>query len=134
MHILSFLYPHEKGYVFNKEHFIKVHLPLGIGLTHKHLGMKPVKIVVFVPTRGGDGSPDSAPYGAISSVYFETRAEVDRFATLFDYQEAAERLSADFKNYTPHPPQVMLSETVDLLDMEGMIAGFQAVEEHAAPK
>lgn len=131
MHVLSFLYPHEAGAVFNKEHFLRVHLPLGIGLTHKHLGLKPIKILVFTPTRGGDGTADSAIYGAVSSVFLESRADLDKFATLFNYQEAAERLSADFKNYTPHPPQVLLSETVELNDMDALIAQFKAMEHSA---
>jgi hypothetical protein len=131
VHILSFLYPHEKGTVFNQDHFLRVHLPLGIGLTQKHLAVKPIKILIFTPTRGGDGQSDSAAYGAISSVFFETRAEVDKFATLFNYQEAAQRLSADFKNYTPHPPQVLLSETIELTDMDAMIAAFHEMEKRA---
>lgn len=131
MHVLSFMYPHEPGTVFNQDHFLRVHLPLGIGLTHKHLGLKPVKILVFTPTRGGDGSADSAAYGAVSSVFLESRADLDKFATLFNYQEAAERLSADFKNYTPHPPQVLLSETVELNDMDALIAQFGKMEHSA---
>lgn len=114
MYMLAFMYPHQPGQPFNYQHFIGVHLPLGIGLTEKYLGLKPVKIVVHTPTAGGDGTADSARYGAVSHVYFETEAEVNKFATLFSFEEAARRLSDDFKNYTPQPPEILIAQVHEL--------------------
>lgn len=109
MYMLAFMYPHEPGTTFNYDHFIDVHLPLGIGLTEKYLGIKPTHMVVHDGTTGADGTADSARYGAISCCYFDSRDAVDKFATLFSFEEAARRLSEDFANYTPHPPEIIVS-------------------------
>ena len=50
MYMVAFMYPNKKGATFNFEHFVKVHLPLGLHQTFKHLGIKPVKLVVYSPT------------------------------------------------------------------------------------
>lgn len=125
MHILAFMYPNEPGAKFDKDHFLKVHLPLGLGLTAKHLGLKPQKVVLYTPTRGADGQSESARYCAISSVFFNTEAEVGKFSGLFDVEEAARRLSEDFPNYTPHPPEIVTGEVTEITDIDGMIRRFE---------
>ena len=123
MHMVAFMYPNRPGETFNYDHFVKVHLPLGVGLTKKHLDLKPKKIVVYAPTRSSDPNAQ-APYIAISSVFFETQAEADKFARLFEVEEAARRLSADFPNYTPAPPEVLVAKVSELTDMDELIQRF----------
>lgn len=124
MYMVAFMYPGKVGQDFDFQHFVNVHLPLGLGLTAKLLNVRPEKIVAYTPTRGGDLDPDSAPYCAISAVYFNEKSDAETFCTLFDHEEAAERLSADFPNYTPHPPEVMTAEVHELTNISEMIAAF----------
>lgn len=123
MYMVAFMYPNRPGATFNYDHFVRVHLPLGLGLTKKHLGLKPKKIVVYSPTRSGDPTA-LPPYIAISSVFFETQAEADKFARLFEVEEAAHRLSADFPNYTPVPPEVLVAKVSELTDLDPLIQCF----------
>ena len=129
MYVVAFMYPGEPGVSFDYEHFVNVHLPMGIGLTKKHLDIVPEKIVVFTPISGGDGDPDSAPYCAISSVYFSNESDAKTFCTLFEYEEAARRLSEDFANYTPAAPEVIMTEVRELPDMQGMLETFSRHEQ-----
>ena len=100
MYIVAFMYP-SGNRTFDYDHFVNVHLPLGVGLTEKYLSIKPDKIVVYTPISGGDGKLSSSPYCAISSVYFSSEEDAKAFSTLFTFEEAARRLSEDFANYTP---------------------------------
>ncbi len=121
MFMVAFMYPDSAGGKFNFEHFVNVHLPLGLSLTRKHLQLTPLKVVVYSPTWnvGNPGAP--APYITVSSVFFATRAEAEKFSGLFGVEEAARLLSADFPNYTPAPPPVMMAEVTELTDVEALI-------------
>ncbi|MEP7242781.1 MAG: hypothetical protein ABI885_03755, partial [Gammaproteobacteria bacterium] len=90
--------------------------------TFKHLGLKPVKLVVYSPTSNVGNPGALLPYIAISSVFFNTRAEAEKFSRLFGVEEAARLLSADFPNYTPGPPDVMMAEVTEFLDADAVIA------------
>lgn len=125
MYMVAFMYPNTENGSFNFDHFVNVHLPMGLSLTQKHLSIKPKKIVVYSPTRGADGTPASAAYITISSVFFDSREEADIFAGLFEVEEAARRLSADFANYTPAAPDVLIAKVTELTDMDGMIDAFE---------
>ena len=125
MYMVAFMYPNKPAATFNFEHFVTVHLPLGLHQTFKHLSLKPRKLVVYSPTWNA-GNPNALlPYIAISSVFFETRAEAEKFSGLFAVEEAARLLSADFPNYTPGPPDVMMAEVTELTDIDGMIAAHR---------
>ncbi len=125
MYMVAFMYPNAPGATFNHEHFIKVHLPLGLNQTLKHLGLKPVKLVVYSPTWNVGNPQALLPYIAISSVFFNTFPEAERFSGLFGFEEAARLLSADFPNYTPGPPDVMMAEVTELTDVDGLIAAHR---------
>jgi hypothetical protein len=125
MYMVAFLYPNKAGATFNFEHFVNVHLPLGLAQTLKHMGLKPTKLVVYSPT-WNVGNPNALlPYIAISSVFFNTRAEAETFSGLFGFEEAARLLSADFPNYTPGPPDVMMAEVTELNDVNALIAAHR---------
>lgn len=124
MHMLAFLYPAAPGHRFDVAHWKDVHLPLGLGLTDKHLGIRPSRILLFGPGQGGDLQADSAPFEAIAVVIFDDRESVERFSTLFAFEEAAQRLSADFPNYTAGPPAVLVSEIKEVTDIDAMIERF----------
>lgn len=124
-HIVAFCYPNAPDGEFDLRHFVDVHLPLGLSQTLKHLGLKPRKIVVYSPTANVGPPGKSLPYIAISSVFFDTLADAEKFATLFSYEEAARLLSADFANYTPGPPDVMLAQVHELTDIDALIRRHQ---------
>lgn len=128
MYMVAFLYPSADGYKFNYEHLVNSHLPLGVGLTYKHLNVKPRKIVVYSPVHGADNKPESSPYSAITNVYFDTKEEAEIFLGLFDVEEAARRLSADFPNYTPGPPSVLMARVSEVTDMDGLISSFSKLQ------
>ena len=121
MYMVAFCYPNKPGGSFNFQHFVNVHLPLGLHQTFKHLGLKPVKLVVYSPTWNVGNPGALLPYIAISSVFFHTRAEAEKFAGLFAVEEAARLLSADFPNYTPGPPDVMMAEVTEFTDVDALI-------------
>jgi hypothetical protein len=125
MYMVAFMYPNKAGASFNFEHFMKVHLPLGLSQTFKHLRLKPRKLVVYSPTWNVGNPAALLPYIAISSVFFDTRAEAEKFSGLFAVEEAARLLSADFPNYTPGPPDVMMAEVTELTDIDGLIASHR---------
>lgn len=120
--MVAFCYPNAPGGTFDYRHFVDVHLPLGLSQTLKHLGLKPRKLVVYSPTWNVGAPGSTLPYIAISSVFFDSRADAEKFSTLFSFEEAARLLSADFPNYTPGPPDVMLAEVHELTDVDGLIA------------
>ena len=119
--MVAFCYPNKPGGSFNFQHFVDVHLPLGLHQTFKHLGLKPVKLVVYAPTWNVGNPAALLPYIAISSVFFDTRAEAEKFSGLFAVEEAARLLSADFPNYTPGPPDVMMAEVTEFTDADALI-------------
>lgn len=122
MYMVAFMYPNKAGGRFDFDHFVNVHLPLGLAQTLKHLKLKPMKLVVYSPT-WNVGNPNALlPYIAISSVFFETKAEAEKFSGLFAVEEAARLLSADFPNYTPGPPDVMMAQVTELTDVDALIA------------
>ena len=122
MYMVAFCYPNKEGGTFNYEHFVNVHLPLGLAQTLKHLNLKPKKLVVYSPAWNVGNPRALLPYIAISSVFFETKAEAEKFSGLFGFEEAARLLSADFPNYTPGPPDVMMAEVTEFLDADALIA------------
>ena len=121
MYMVAFCYPNKSGGSFNFQHFVDVHLPLGLHQTFKHLGLKPVKLVVYSPTWNVGNPAALLPYIAISSVFFDTRAEAEKFSGLFAVEEAARLLSADFPNYTPGPPDVMMAKVTEFTDADALI-------------
>jgi len=122
MYMVAFCYPNKVNGTFDFEHFVNVHLPLGLSQTLKHLRLKPKKLVVYSPTWNVGNPQTLLPYIAMSNVFFETRAEAEKFSTLFSFEEAARLLSADFPNYTPGPPEVMMAEVTELTDIDALIA------------
>ena len=128
MYMVAFLYPNADGVEFDLGHFVDVHLPLGVGLTAKHLGLKPEKIVIYAPVAGVDGDRNSSPHSAISSVFFHSRDEAERFVGLFEIEEAARRLGEDFPNYTPGPPEVIVAQVTELTDMDALIEQFASMD------
>src|SRR5690606_3409600 len=100
MYMVAFCYPNGEARKFDYEHPVNKHLPLGVGLTHKHLNIKPLKIVAYCPVHGADNTEQSSPYSAITNVYFEKKEDAEKFLGLFEVEEAARLLSEDFPNYT----------------------------------
>ena len=124
MHIVAFMYPNRDGASFNYDHFVKVHLPLGVALMKKHVNLVPEKIVVYSDTRNG-AAETTPPYGAISSVFFNNRKDAETFVGMFRIEAARSLLTADFPNYTPAPPEVLVAEVAELRDMDALIRTYE---------
>lgn len=126
MHIVAFMYPGKAGTKFDVNHFLRVHLPMGLSLTRKHLQLVPKKIVVYTDDTGAGRNAELSPYLAISSVFFDEEEDAKTFAGLFSVEEAARLLSADFPNYTPAPPHVLVAKVTELHDLDAMIRAYDA--------
>lgn len=123
MFALSFLYPRPARRSFDYEYHRKVHLPLGIGWTARQLKLRPQRVCI---ARIGENDPDCKErYAAIAHVLFATRAQRDLFATLFQDEEVARRLSTDWYCFTEDPPEVQLSEWTLDQDMERLVEYFE---------
>jgi len=115
MHVACILYPRaEANSDFNMEHYLAVHLKLGFGLMKKLFGVAPVRALVQYATRGLDGKPASAPYLVICQVVFESRAHLDLFLDVFRNEAAARALAADWPNYCPQSPEIVIGEFLEL--------------------
>jgi hypothetical protein len=128
MHALTFMYPTAPGETFNFEHYFSTHLPLGVGLARKHLDVHRKKMVIQTVRFPENGGLDT-PYYVLCHVLLETKEEADRLASLFQIDEARQRLSEDWPKYTPIPPVAMLSEWKVLEDMEALNDRFVTVLE-----
>ena len=124
-YMVAFIYPHPEGRRFDFDHYVNVHLPLGVGLTQKHLNIKPSKIVVYTEIEGSGDDPISKGYAAICNIFFDSKKDADKFLKLFEVSEAAERLSADYPNYTTEPPQAIWAKVTELQDMNALIDRFE---------
>ena len=113
MYCVSILYPNTPGSVFNLKHYLDVHMPLGIGLLQRQMGMVPQRIEVQAPGLGLDGA--GAAYHCICNLYFEHQADVEKFAQLLQNEVAARLLQADWPNYTVAAPvaQFGICRTLD---------------------
>ena len=130
MHVLTFMYPTAPGENFNFEHYYKTHLPMGAGLAEKHLGIMVSKMIIQTVRLPENGGLD-APYYVLCHVPFETKEEADTLASLFNNDEARQRLSDDWPKYTPISPQAVLSEWTVLDNMDELRARFKAEQEPA---
>jgi hypothetical protein len=119
MQIVSVLYPRASGDPrFNLDHYIDVHLKLGFGLMWKHFGAAPERAIVLHTTSGIDGSPVTSPYLAICFVVFRSREDADLFAKVFAIDEAAKALQADWANYCPAAPEIIVGAALELSGAE----------------
>src|SRR6476661_1060789 len=132
MYALSFMYPTETGVDFNWDHYTNVHLPLGAGLTKKLMGHN-IKQMIVQRVRGAGEPGSDAPYYVLCHAMFDTKEEVDKFATLFSYPEAKARLTQDWPKYTPHDPEAIVSEWIVMDNMDEMRARFENELEPAEP-
>lgn len=123
-YMVAFMYPASESGRFDLEHYINVHLPLGVGLTKKHLNIKPSRIVVY-SSQDDAGASNRGRYAAITSVYFDSKEKAATFLRLFDVAEAAQRLTADYPNYTDHPPEAIAARVLEIPDIDGLIKRFE---------
>ena len=87
MHCVKVLYPNTPGSRFNLDHYLKVHVPLGLSLLQLHCGVVPIRIEAAAnPYSLVEGA--RPPYHMIFSAYFTTKAEAESFKQLFGVEEA----------------------------------------------
>ena len=128
MYVVHVMYPNPRDatQTFDMQHYLDVHMPMGIGLLYREYGIKPCRLEVLGKTYGGDRTHGSADFNCIGSVYFETKAEVDRFIDLFERERPSAMLRADWPKYTPADPVALLGE-IEVLDTEETLAKAEAV-------
>jgi uncharacterized protein (TIGR02118 family) len=124
MYALSFMYPTKTGVDFDWDHYTNVHLPLGAGLTDKLMGLK-IKQMIVQRVHGAGEAGSNAPYYVLCHAMFETKEDVDKFSTLFNFPEAKTRLSQDWPKYTPHDPDAIVSEWIVMDNIDEMISRFK---------
>ncbi len=117
---VSIMYPNPPGSVFNMEHYLKVHMPVAIGLLQRS-GIAPERMEILAEGVGMDGTAASAPYHCVSNLYFKTREEADKLLAVLGSEEAASLLQADWQNYTQADPTAQISLCLSL-DPAGQIA------------
>jgi hypothetical protein len=127
MQIVSVLYPRasgddglnrDHGSRFNLDHYIDVHLKLGFGLMRKHFGTAPERAIVLHTTSGMDGSAVLSRYLAVCFVVFKSREDAALFAKVFAIDEAAKALQADWANYCPAAPEIVVGAGLELSGAE----------------
>ena len=109
MFLYSFLYPRPKSRRFDYEHHLHVHMPLGLLLCKKHLGVEPKYF--WIERIDEDNAESEEQYAAVVHLAFEHEKDRDRLSDMIHVPEATE-LSADYANYTESPPQVRKSRMI----------------------
>lgn len=130
MYCVNVMYPNPPGSTFDNAHYLRVHLPMGVGLLHKHLGIKPIRIDIELDGWGVDGTPASAPFHCLCKIYFNTKEEANGFIKVFGIKEAADILKADWPKYTPADPVAVIAP-VRSYDVEDVIRQSVKVIEDA---
>ena len=124
MYCCTFLYPRPKNREFDYEYHRDVHMPLGIALTDRFLGIRPK---MFWIERIDEGVANSSePYAAIVHLLFESEEELRVFATLNDFPEAARLFAEDYPKYTEGFPEARISRWTHDDDMQGLIDKYRA--------
>ena len=122
MYLYTFLYPRPKSRTFDFEYHRHVHMPMGIGLAKRHLGIQPLRF--WIERIDEDDPASTQKYCAIVHLLFEKREDRDRLAEMARIPEAAQRLGADYDNYTDTRPEVRLARVTIDEDMPALIDQF----------
>jgi hypothetical protein len=110
MYAVHTMYPRTEGVSFDKEWWLDVHSPLGLGLLLKRCGVRPIENFYTHNTVGMDRTEGSSDFFVLSTMKVKTKEEAEAFIDLFEMTKEAEMLSADWDNYTGAPPVCVLGE------------------------
>ncbi len=123
MYVVNVMYPNPPGSnsTFNMQHYVDVHMAMGLGLLHRHYGVKPSRVEVIGDTYGPDRTNRSALFHCFGMIYFDRKEDADRFIDLFNMKEPVRLLSADWPKYTPTDPVAVLGRSFTL-DPDEVIA------------
>ncbi|MEQ8389326.1 MAG: EthD family reductase [Alphaproteobacteria bacterium] len=130
MYCVHIMYPRKPGSDFDYDHYFRTHLTMGLGLFRKHMGFLPKQVFVQKACYGPDRTEASADYHAICTLMFESKADADKFIELFEIDEAANLLRADWPKYTEMDPRVVVGEVIET-DVERFAEKGQSVIEEA---
>ena len=132
MYVVHVMYPNPADATqnFDMQHYLDVHMPLGIGLLDREFGVRPCRLEVLGNTYGADRTNASSEYNCIGSVYFDTKAEADTFIELFEMERPRGVLAADWLKYTPADPIAVLGE-IKILDIDETLQKAKTVIETA---
>lgn len=128
MYVVNVMYPNPPGSnsTFDMKHYLDVHMAMGLGLLHKHFGVKPTRLEIVGDTYGSDRTNKSALYHCFCLVYFDRKEDADRFIDLFNMELPVKLLSADWPKYTPTDPVAVLGRSFEM-DVEETVARGPAV-------
>jgi hypothetical protein len=129
---VSIRYPRKPGEEFDFRHWADVHMPLGIATFEKANGILPKRVMVQHETFGMDGNPESADAYATVWLVFDTRAGLEGFMKLHNDKAASAQLTADFGNYAPAPPRIILGAVTVFDEMDAVLARGRSLLESAA--
>ena len=131
MYVVNVMYPNEPGSEFDMQHYLDVHMPMGVGLLHKLFGVNPRRVEIQAETYGPDRTNATAKYHCCCVLYFDAKEEADQFIGVFENEAAAAMLAADWPNYTVGEPVVVFGRAFDI-DPDDLIARSENVLSKAA--
>ena len=124
MYVFTFLYPRPKTRSFDYDYHRRVHMPMGLGLTKRHVGVQPK---LFWIERIDEGNPDSKEkYAAMVHLFFESREDRDKVHDIVHHADALRQLQEDYGNYTDTPPEVRMTRWTLDDDISALINQFNA--------
>ena len=121
VHCVHIAYPRIAGADFDLDHYLAVHVPLGVGLLWRHFGVKPDRVLLAHGTYGPDRTGASAPYDVVATMIFARKEDADRFIDVFQTPEAAALIQADWERFTKAQPIAVLGELREL-DPDDLLA------------
>ena len=125
MYAFTFLYPRPKSRMFDYEYHRAVHMPMGLALVKRDLGVEPA---MFWIERIDEGDPSSSEqYCAIVHLMFTDREARDRMVTSRINPAAAEKLRSDYDNFTDIAPTIRISQVTMDEDIAGYIDRFEGL-------
>ena len=113
MYCVRIYYPNKPGSSFNWKHYLDVHLPLGLGLLSKYVGVTPIKVEID-QNISTDGKGGDAAYHCICSEYFADQKSAEAMLGFFEIEEPRRLLSEDWLNYTETDPEITISEVIEM--------------------
>lgn len=117
MHVVSIRYPRKAAEPFNLEHYLKVHVAMGLNLFRELNGFLPRRVFLQHSSCGLDGNPGSSDSYATSWLCFDTREQAEGFAKVFRDPQASQVLINDMPNYAPLAPTFLLGELIEIEDV-----------------
>lgn len=103
MYVITFIYPTPKSRAFDHDYLRDVHVPMGIAMVSKYLGVEPEQAWT-------ERVDDGGPHAAVVHLMFARRQDRDVVPRIGDFAEVQAVMGGDYDNYTDTPPSMHMSE------------------------